>query len=146
MLAQLAEARGDVDESIVHYRPVVMAEPDNAVALNNLAYLLADRKDAAKEALPMAERAYRLSGMAPLVADTLAWVHFKVGDTAAALPLSARAAQFEPKSFDVLFHAATIHAAANDLPKARAFLDSALKADPKAADRADVKALAARIR
>ena len=146
MLAQLADSRGDTDESIVHYRPVVAAEPDNAVALNNLAYLLTDKKDGAKEALPLAERAYRLSGMAPVVADTLAWVNFKLGDTAAAVPLSARAAQLEPRSFDVQLHAATIHAAANDMPKARAFLDSALKIDPKAADRADVKALAARIR
>lgn len=146
MLAQSADARGEVEESILHYQPVVAAEPDNAVALNNLAYLLADKKGAAKEALPLAERAYRLSGLAPLVADTLAWVQFKLGDTAAALPLSARAAEAEPKNLDVLLHAAMIHAAANDLPKARAFLDSALKVDPKAADRADVKALAARIR
>jgi uncharacterized protein (TIGR03790 family) len=146
MLAQSADARGEVDESIVHYRPVVAAEPDNAVALNNLAYLLAERKGAAKEALPLAERAYRLSGLAPIIADTLAWVHFKLGDTAAAMPLSARAAQFEPQNVEIQIHAATIHAAANDLPRARTYLDSALKVDPKAADRADVKALAARIR
>ena len=104
--------------------PVVAAEPDNAVALNNLAYLLADAKDAAKEALPLAERAYRLSATAPVVADTLGWVHFKLGDIAAALPLSDRAARLESKNVDILVHAATINAAANDLPKARAFLDA----------------------
>jgi len=146
MLAQSAEGSGDLDAAVLHYRPVVAAEPDNAVALNNLAYLLADRMGAAKEALPMAERAYRLSGSAPVVADTLAWVHFKLGDTAAALPLTDRAVQYAPREIDVLVHAATIHAAANNLPKARALLDSALKIDPKAADRPDVKALAARIR
>jgi Tfp pilus assembly protein PilF len=146
ILAQSADHRGDVDEAVAHYWPVVTAEPDNAVALNNLAYLLVERKGMAKEALPLADRAYRLSGSAPVVADTLSWIQFKLGDITSALPLTERAAQAEPGNLEILLHAATIHAAANDLLKARTYLASALKLDPKAADRADVKALAARIR
>ena len=40
--------------------------PNNVVALNNLAYALADKKNQLAEALPLAERAYRLSDQAPL--------------------------------------------------------------------------------
>ncbi len=145
-LAVAAEARNDFDEAIARYRAIVAVEPNNAVALNNLAYGLADRKDAAKEALPLAERAYQLSGQAPIVGDTLGWVHFKLGDAAAALPYLDRAARLEPTNVDILIHAATAHAALNDFPQARTYLDAAVKIDPKAADRADVKALREKIK
>jgi hypothetical protein len=39
-----------------------------------------------------------------------------------------------------------VHAGAKSLSQARSYLQAALKLDPKAADREDVKALAARIR
>ena len=140
-LATAAEKRNDYDEAIERYRAVLAAEPDHVVALNNLAYALADKKNQAKEALPLAERAYRLSGQAPAVADTLGWVHFKLGDTAHALPLLERAAKGAPANVDILVHAATAHAAVGNSVQARRYLDAAVKADPKAADRSDVKAL-----
>jgi uncharacterized protein (TIGR03790 family) len=145
-LAQDAEARGNADEAIKRYRSVVALEADNAVALNNLAYLLADSKKAIAEALPLAERAYRLSGEAPAVADTLGWVHYKAGDTAKALPYLERAAKLAPPNVDILIHVGTIHADLKNLEQARADVDALLKLDPKAAERADVKALIARIR
>jgi Tfp pilus assembly protein PilF len=144
-LAMAAESRNDVDEAIARYRAIMAVEPDNAIVLNNLAYSLADRKNAAKEALPLAQRAYRLAP-SPLFADTLGWVHFKLGDAAAALPYLDRAAKQDPGNVDILVHAATVHAALNNLPQARAYLDAAVKADPKAADRADVKALRDKIK
>jgi tetratricopeptide (TPR) repeat protein len=93
----------------------------------------------------MAERAYRLLP-SPTVADTLGWVHFKLGDAAAALPYLDRAAKLGPANADILIHAATVHAALNNLPQARTYLDAALKVDPKIADRADVKALREKIK
>jgi tetratricopeptide (TPR) repeat protein len=92
-LAQMAEAQNRVDDAIARYRAVLMVEPDNLAALNNLAYQLADRKGAANEALPLADRAYRLSGHAPVIADTLGWVHYKLGEYPIALPLIEQAAK-----------------------------------------------------
>lgn len=145
-LAQDAETRGDVDEAVSRYRSVVALEADNAVALNNLAYLLVDKKNLAAEALPLAERAYRLSGEAPTVADTLGWVHYKLGETIKALPFLERASQLAAPNVDILAHAAAIHADVKNMAQARADLDALLKLDPKAADRPDVKALMAKIR
>jgi uncharacterized protein (TIGR03790 family) len=145
-LALAAEARGDFDEAIVRYRAIVAVEPDNVAVLNNLAYMLVDRRNLPKEALPLAERAYRLSGQTAVVGDTLGWAHYKNGDAAAALPYIDRAARLEPKNADILIHAATIHAELKDLAAARTYLDAALKLDPKLADRQDVKALILRIR
>jgi uncharacterized protein (TIGR03790 family) len=145
-LAQAAEARRDFDDAIARYRAVIAVEPDSVAALNNLAYALAERKGAAKEALPLAERAYRLSNQAGVVADTLGWVHYKLGNAADALPYLERAARLQPGNLDVQIHAATVHASLNSLVRARAYLDAALKLDPKASEREDVKALAARIK
>lgn len=143
-LALAFERRSEIDQAITRYRSVLVAEPNNSIALNNLAYLLADRKNAAAEALPIAEKAYRLAP-APTVADTLAWVHHKLGNDTAAAPLVEVAVKGSPNDIDVLIHAATIYAALGNLTTARTHLDSALKADPKAADRPDVKALIAKI-
>jgi len=140
-LAGAAENRNDYDKAIARYRAVLAAEPGNVVALNNLAYALADKKGLAAEALPLAERAYRLSGQAPTIADTLAWVHFKLADVAKALPLLDQAAKSAPANVDILVHAAIVHASVGNLVQSRRYVDAAIKADPKAADRSDVKAL-----
>jgi len=145
-LALAAEARGDLDEAIARYRAIVAVEPDNVAVLNNLAYMLVDRKNLPKEALPLAERAYRLSGQTAVVADTLGWAHYKNGDAATALPYIDRAARLEPKNLDILIHAAAVHVELKDMAAARTYLDAALKLDPKAADRQDVKALVLKIR
>ena len=42
--------------------------------------------------------------------------------------------------------ATSLAVALNDLPRARTLVDAAVKADPKAADRADVKALREKIK
>jgi tetratricopeptide (TPR) repeat protein len=146
LLALAAEAKGDLDDAIARYRAVIAVEPDNVSVLNNLAYILADQKNLPKEALPLAERAYRVSGQSAIVADTLGWAHYKNGDAAAALPYIDRAAKLEPKNVEILLHAATTHAELKDAAAARTYLDAALKLDPKLADRQDVKALILRIR
>ena len=65
---------------------------------------------------------------------------------AEALPYLERAARLQPNSLDIQIHAATVHASLNSLVRARAYLDAALKLDPKASEREDVKALTARIK
>jgi uncharacterized protein (TIGR03790 family) len=140
-LAASAEQRNDHDKAIERYRAVLATDPGNVLALNNLAYALADKKNLAAEALPLAERAYRLSGQSPTIADTFGWVNFKLGDTAKALSLLDQAAKSAPANVDILIHAAIVHASVGNSVQARRYVDAAIKADPKAADRSDVKAL-----
>lgn len=140
-LATGAEKRSDWDKAVERYRAVLAAEPKNLVALNNLAFILADKKDQAKDALPLAQTAFSLAEQAPATIDTLGWVQFKLGDTAKALPLLERAAKAAPSDVDILIHAATVHAAVGNSVQARRYLDAAIKVDPKVADRSDVKAL-----
>jgi uncharacterized protein (TIGR03790 family) len=146
MLAEIAVTAGDVDAAIVRYRAILQADPNHIAALNNLAYALADKKNAAEVALPLAERAYRLSNHSAGVGDTLGWVHFKLNHLAAALPLVEQAATALPGNLDILVHAATVNLAANNRERARSYLEAAVKADPAASAREDVKALMAKIK
>jgi len=145
LLATLYEGRSDYDKAIDRYRRILEVDPQSGLALNNLAYALAEHKQSPKDALPYAEKAYRVMPE-PFVADTLDWIHHLIGDDRTAAPMLERAAAALPTLADVQVHAATVHAALNDLVKARKDLDAALKADPKAADRPDVKILLDKIK
>lgn len=146
LLAAAAYDRGDFDESIARYEAVLGTEPNNVVALNNLAYALAEHRNRAKDALSLAERAYRLSGQSGAVADTVGWVHYKLGNLSEALSYVERAVRLEPGNADILVHAAAVHLGLKSTLQARKYLESATKLDAGLAARADVKALLAQIR
>src|SRR5262249_36921447 len=61
-LALVYEQAAEYDKAIERYRQVLEIQPDSVVALNNLAYAVATHKNAPKEALPLAEKAYALAG------------------------------------------------------------------------------------
>src|SRR5206468_4732749 len=100
------------------YRRVLTTEPQNAVALNNLAFVLAEQKHSPKEALPLADKAYSLSPV-PTIGDTLGWIHHLLGNDRSARPLLEQAAAGARDNADVQLHAATVHAALGDFGKAR---------------------------
>ncbi|MES1254090.1 MAG: TIGR03790 family protein [Acidobacteriota bacterium] len=143
-LALAYEQRGDSAKAVERYRRVLATDANNVLALNNLAYALATRDGAPKDALDLATRAYRLSPT-PVVADTLGWIQHLLGNDAAAAPLLERAARGLPASADVLVHAAVVHAALQNLRQARSELDAATKLDPRVASRPEVSALRARL-
>ena len=69
---------------------MLAADPNDTVALNNLAYALAVRKGQPAEALGYAERAFTLTRGSATVADTLAWVQHLLGRDREAAQLLAR--------------------------------------------------------
>jgi tetratricopeptide (TPR) repeat protein len=144
-LAAMAQARSDWDEAIARFRRILARQPANIAALNDLAYLLADRKNAAAEALPLATKAYQLSKGLPTVADTLAWTLHLLGRHADAAPVIRPAIKPLANSAEVQWHAAVILNAVGDMAGASAALNAAIKADPALADRADVRALRSRL-
>ncbi len=78
-LALLYEKDQKFDLAIERYRRVIERQPRNGVALNNLAYSLATRQNAAAEALPLAERAVSTGPQNPAYLDTLAWIEHLLG-------------------------------------------------------------------
>jgi uncharacterized protein (TIGR03790 family) len=141
-LASFYAERGDVDRAVERLRRVARVAPDHVIALNDLAWLLAVRQQQPKEALPFAERAFRLAPR-PEILDTLGWIHHLLGDPERASGYIERALAAAPYKADVLIHAAIVHAAQNYKARARAELVTALKIDPTLAARSDVRALQA---
>jgi tetratricopeptide (TPR) repeat protein len=76
-LGMLEAAAGDSAAAIADFRKVIEAQPDNAKALNNLAYLLLEGGNQTEEPLKYAQRAVELSPGNPDYEDTLGWVLYR---------------------------------------------------------------------
>lgn len=89
--AVLLDAAGRTRESIRVFEDLLVKRPGDGNVLNALGYTLADRK----QQLPRAERLIREALVqrpdSAAFLDSLAWVRFRRGDRAAALPLLERA-------------------------------------------------------
>jgi uncharacterized protein (TIGR03790 family) len=140
-LAMLYESAGEFDAAIDRYRWIVERHPNEATALNNLAYALAIRKNAPADALPIAKRAFTQGKGTPESADTLAWVHHLMGNDQEARPLIAFAATRLPGVADVRWHAAAILAALGEVKGAKLELEAALRLEGRLADNPDVQEL-----
>ncbi len=144
-LAVEDDATGQFDRAMTQYRAILSYSPNDVLALNNLAFDLAVHRDRPQEALPLAERACRLAKDNPALLDTLAWVQHLVGKDAEAVGTIRLVDVTRLQNSELLWHAAVIDAAVNDLPRAAAELDLALKITPALAERDDIKKLRARI-
>ncbi len=70
---------GNYTKAIEHLHKVVEAQPANVIALNNLAYLLADHTTQRDEALKYAQKAKELAPNDITVEGTLGWAYFQKG-------------------------------------------------------------------
>ncbi|WP_162268029.1 XrtA/PEP-CTERM system TPR-repeat protein PrsT [Thiohalocapsa sp. ML1] len=118
-LAQLAISDVDYAEAIAQYRRVLDQTPNNRVALNNLAMLLADSNP--DEALGYAERALAQAPEDAAYIDTKGTVLLAKGDAAAALPLLAKA-HAGSQDPGIAYRYAKALAATGDKPGARRVL------------------------
>ena len=91
MMALIDEKSGNVDAAINGYHKVLNLESQNVVALNNLAFLLADRGQPQQldEALKLAQQVRSLVPRSGNIDDTMGWVYYKKGIYSSAV------AQFE---------------------------------------------------
>ncbi|MFD2367923.1 XrtA/PEP-CTERM system TPR-repeat protein PrsT [Pseudoduganella sp. GCM10020061] len=121
--------KGDYKAAAAPLEQVLLLDPDNVVALNDLAWALHHMGD--KRALGYAERAYKLAPRSPVVMDTLGWIHAAGGDTGKALPLIRQASQLAPDSNSVRYHLGVLLGRSGDKAAARRELERV------AADRSD---------
>jgi len=145
-LAGEYEAQEAYDKAIERYRSVLAVNPDNIIALNNLAYALAIRRGEAAEAIGFAERAMRLSGGRSLeIADTLAWVQHALGRDQEAADILERIVKASPEQAVFRLHAAAVYAALGRLEEASTQLREAVRLDPELEKSDEAKALRAKL-
>jgi Flp pilus assembly protein TadD len=139
-LGLLYEQAGQFDKARGAYERALKNNPNDIVALNNLAYAIAVREHKPADALPMAERAFANASGAAGVADTLGWIKHLLGDDAGALPLVEAAANSDTANAEMRVHLAVIYAARGRLQDAAKTLEAARALDPSVEQRDDYRA------
>lgn len=129
---------GDENAAREEYRRLLAAAPDNALVLNNLAWLL--RETDPEQALAYIERASEQAPDSVEIMDTYAMVERARGNHEAALALSAEALAAAPESPDLRFNRALILIDADRVAEAREILE-ALAGGPASAQQAEARTL-----
>jgi putative PEP-CTERM system TPR-repeat lipoprotein len=138
-VAENSLAAKDYKAAIPRLEDIIKRAPNNAAALNNLAYAYQQVKD--PRALATAEQAYKLADKNPGVMDTLGWLLVEQGDTSRGVPLLQKASSLVPKSSEVRYHLAVGLSKAGDKTGARKELDKLLADDKSFAQADEARAL-----
>ena len=77
---ELAERQKHFDPAVQLFQQVLELDPNNAMTLNYLGYMMADKGIRLPEALKMIRKAVELEPMNGAFLDSLGWVYFKLGD------------------------------------------------------------------
>jgi putative PEP-CTERM system TPR-repeat lipoprotein len=124
-------------QAIDLFKAVVQLAPQNAMAMNNLAWLYDQGRNPL--ALQTAEQAYKLSPSSAAVQDTLGWILLREGKTARSLELLRQAAA--SKDPNIQFHYAAALAKSGDKEKARSLLKQLLASNRNFAEAKQAEAL-----
>jgi putative PEP-CTERM system TPR-repeat lipoprotein len=120
---------GQNKAAIEQYELILKQDPNNLLALNNLANLYQTENDA--RARDVAERAYKLMPDAAGIADTLGWILVEQGNTPRGLKLVQQAAAKDPQNPEVRYHLGAALAKSGDKVRARRELEALLAGDQK---------------
>jgi putative PEP-CTERM system TPR-repeat lipoprotein len=128
MRVYLAQAYMNIDEignANTQYERVLELEPDNFIAVNNLAWNYFTNGDARAE--QFARRAYELRPENDSVIDTLGWILVQKGDFEKGIPLLRTAVELGDNRPDVRFHLAAALAESGEKDEARLILEDLLE-------------------
>jgi tetratricopeptide (TPR) repeat protein len=139
LLANVELSDGKSVAAIDHYRKAVALDERNAEAVNGLAYVLADAKQA-DEALKYAQKAKALAPENAAVDDTLGWTYYQKGMYSLAVTHLASAVAREGTARRQ-YHLAMACLKAGDPGRGRKVLETALKLDPKLPEAQEAKQL-----
>lgn len=110
-----------------HYQAILADQPDNVLALNNLALIYAQQNN--PQALELAKSAYAKASESAAVADTYGYILIKQGQAVEGLALLEKAAGIAPASKDIQFHLAEAYEANNNKDKAITTLEALVKTE-----------------
>ena len=138
-MGDLATKRKDYSAAAQYYRAAVDIQPDNALALNNLAWVSGKLKS--PNAIGYAEKANRLAPNQPAFMDTQAMLMADQGDTAGAIVLLRKALEIAPQAAAVRLNLVRVLISAGRKDEARTELDALANLGEKFPEQAEVKRL-----
>lgn len=127
MVGNLYLEKGDLKTARTYYSRVLSYDPNFAIANANLAWVDAEEGQDLDLALGMAQKAKSLMPDLPSITDTLAWVMYKKGNYAGALPLLEDCIQKSPNSADFHYHLGLTLIATGEKHEAKDQLEDAMQ-------------------
>jgi putative PEP-CTERM system TPR-repeat lipoprotein len=137
VLAESLQASKRLDESREEYETVLNQDPDNGVALNNLAWVYYMVKD--ERAAATARKAFEVMPDNAAVADTLGWVLVESGEVAEGLQILRHAVDLSNGRAEVKYHYAVGLARSGDTDQARDILQEVVSGGEEFPDRQDAE-------
>ncbi len=130
VLADIAYLRRDWKEAEAIYKQVLELDPNNATALNNYGYMLAELGERLDEAEKMIRKALKIRPNEPAFWDSLGWVYFQRGEYKEALRWVEKAVKAQPHDAELRYHLGMIFWKLGEREKALRELKEAVKIDP----------------
>jgi Tfp pilus assembly protein PilF len=145
LLGAIEERRANYTNAVFAYRKALSLDEKNRMALNNLAFILADSGNQPDEALSLAQRAVELSPNEPEVRDTLGWVYYQKGMYSQAVK-ELQAAASKSSAAGPKFHLGLAYLRSGDAQRGQRLISEAVAADPLLANSPSLQAALRRAR
>jgi tetratricopeptide (TPR) repeat protein len=139
--ALMLEANGQGATARPIYEQILKLAPDNVIALNNLAFLMAESGSDLDQALTLATRAKQRVPSDMNIADTLGWIYIKKNLSDDAIKIFRDLVQKNPTHVTWRYHLAMALYQKGDKVQARKELEICLKNRPKKDEEAKIKDL-----
>ncbi len=132
-------------EAIPVYRRALELQPDNALVMNNLAFMIAETGGNLDEALKLMQKAIEKAPKQPNFSDTLGWIYLKknLDDSAVQVFRGLTTAYAQNPTFH--YHLALALLQKGDRASAKKEMNTALGQKPSAKVREDIQAALAKI-
>jgi tetratricopeptide (TPR) repeat protein len=144
-LALTLDSAGRKPEAKIAYEQCLKIEPRHGVALNNLAYLLAENNGDLDQALTYAQRSKQLLPNLFEVSDTLGWIYLKKQLTDNAIEAFREIVNKQPTHSTYRYHLGMAYAQKGDRPKAIEELNKALHSNPPREEADKIKQLLSKL-
>ena len=144
-LAMLYEMQSKPDIARKYYEMSIKVDPTNALALNNLAYLIAEANGDLDQALTYATRAKQALPKYPEINDTLGWIYLKKNLTDNALDTFRDLVVQAPQNPVYHYHYAMALLQKGDRETAKKECQSALADKPNKEQQSEIQLLMAKL-
>jgi tetratricopeptide (TPR) repeat protein len=144
-MAMMYDMEGRQPEAKPLYEHVLRLQPDHPIALNNLAYQMAESGSDLDQALTMAQRAKQQRPTDNDVADTLGWIYIKKNLSDTAIGIFKDLVQKVPEKATYRYHLAMALYQKGDKAQAKKELEAALKSNPAKQDVPKIRDLLAKV-
>ena len=140
-LGQAYQQLDQNDKAVEAYQRAVAINGNDAMSLNNLAWILSEVRKKPDEALPLATKAQQIAPESAAVLDTLGWVQYRRGAFADAEKILLKATERAPNNGAIQFHLGMTYAKLGKRNDAVSTLRRAAQLDPKLAQSERIQSL-----